>query len=125
MLAEHQGDAINSKAPKIFRIGFININGVTYTARNPKNPYLKQISQLFSFDHLGISETNCNWSSMSEEDRWYEQARKLWKQSKSVLAHNKKDVSTEIKQPGGGVNLTIGNAISSITSVGWDEILGH
>lgn len=124
-LAEQQGDTITQKQPKTFRIGFININRVTYTARNPKNTHIKQIVQTYEFDHIGIAETNCNWYKMTEEDRWHERARKLWKKSKSVLAHNRRDISKEIKQPGGVLNLTVGNAISSTTEVGKDELLGR
>ena len=124
-LAEVQGNNIGIKTKKIFRIGFVNINGVTHTARNPKNSNIKTIINTYNFDHFGLAETNCNWSYVEEENKWHERVRPWWKKSKCVLAHNHKDISKEIKQPGGVLNMTIGEATSSIIASGKDERLGR
>ena len=124
-LAEAQGNIINTKTEKTFRIGFININGLTHTARNPKNAQIKNLLETYEFDHFGMAETNCNWAHMETEDKWYERARKLWKKSKSKVVNNNKDISKEIKQPGGVVHITIGDAISGVIDSGGDTALGR
>ena len=125
VLAEQQGDIINNKLDKVFRIGVININGLTHTARNPKNRHIKNVLDTYQFDHFGMAETNCNWSKMDDEDRWYNRAKSMWKKSKSVVANNTRDISNDTKQPGGVLSITIGNAVSSITASGKDSILGR
>ena len=124
-LAEAQGDRIGIKHKKIFRIGFANINGVTHTARNPKNSNIKTVINSYSFDNFGLAETNCNWTFMDAEDKWLERVRTWWKKSKSVIAHNTQDISREIKQPGGALNMTIGKATSSVVASGKDSRMGR
>ena len=124
-LAEKQGDTIQQKRQKIFRIGFININGLTHTARNPKNNHIKEIINLYNFDHFGLAETNCNWKVMEESEKWHERARGLWKKSKSVVTHNANDISSEIRQPGGVLSVTLGSAIGSAIEQGKDTALGR
>ena len=66
----------------MLRIGFININGVTHKARNPKNVKIKKLIDVYEFDMFGIAESNCNWDHMEEQDRWNERTKKWWKKSK-------------------------------------------
>ena len=62
---------------------------------------------------------------MEENEKWYERARKMWKKSKSTVAHNTKDITKDIKQPGGVVNITIGDVASSILECGGDTVMGR
>ena len=125
LLAEQQGDPITPKSVKTFRIGFININGLTHTARNPKNFHIKQQTDIFEFDHLGMAETNCNWRYMDDHEKWHDRARTMWRKSKSVVHHNTTDITKEIKQPGGVLNITIGDAVASAIEYGGDKGMGR
>ena len=125
LMAEYQGDCIEDKKEKIFRLGLININGVTHTARNPKNHHIKETINKYSFDHMTIPEPNCNWTYMDAEDRWTERTHTWWKKSKSVVAHNIHSITTDIKQPGGVIGVTVGKTTSSVIDSGLDEPLGR
>ena len=61
MLSEYQGDRIEKKSETTIRLCHINIRGVTHTKDNPKNYHIKEVIDLYEFDHIGLIETNCNW----------------------------------------------------------------
>ena len=58
-LSEFQGDQITEKRTDVFRIGFVNINGIPKQAKNPKNKNIERFINKYNFDFLGLEETNC------------------------------------------------------------------
>ena len=50
---DYKGDLIQAKENRIIRICQININGVTHTAKNPKNLQIRDTINTYEFDHTG------------------------------------------------------------------------
>ena len=122
---EHKGNQIKAKAENILRICHININGVTQTTKNPKNQHIREFINTYELDHVGLAETNCNWSNMEEQDQWHNRVQNWWNRSKSVVAHNSADIGAEIKQPGGVINMSMAGTASSAIDSGIDSPLGR
>ena len=99
LLSEYQGNQIEEKRDNHFRIGFININGIPKTAKNPKNTNIQEILNKHNFDFFGFAKTNCYWPLAKDDDRWHERVRE-WNisHSKSVSAYYTKPVIPELNQ---------------------------
>ena len=70
--SEYAGDRIEEKKPGMIRIGLVNIHGIPKTSALPKNINIYENITNYNFDIMGITETNCYWPDVTEEDRWNE-----------------------------------------------------
>ena len=125
MMAEYQGDRIETKNNTSIRICSINIKGVTQKKDNPKNQHIREVIDTYDFDHIGLIETNCNWKFIPQEDHWNERTQSWWKRNKCVVAHNTVDICEEHKQPGGVINMSLEKVTSLAIDSGMDQPLGR
>ena len=123
--SEYEGDRISCKNQNTIRLCFININGVPQDNDDEKHHHILETVNQYSFDHVGIAETNCNWSQINQDHRWYERTKTWWECHKSTIAYNKKDILQEPHQRGGTISISIGKIVHKITDSGVDEDLGR
>ena len=125
-LSEFQGDQITEKRTDVFRIGFVNINGIPKQAKNPKNKNIERFINKYNFDFLGLAETNCFWPLAQDENKWHERVRE-WnlQHSKSVLSYYTKPIIPELNQPGGVISMALNSTTNKVFSSGKDEPLGR
>ena len=68
-MSEYQGNQIEEKRNHIFRLGFVNINRIPKSYKNPKNSNIHDILLKYNFDYFGFAEVNCYWPRADDEDR--------------------------------------------------------
>ena len=125
-LSEYQVDQIEEKQQDTFRIGFININGIPKTTKNPKNQNIVDNLIKYNFDYFGFAETNCYWPLSNEEDQWHDRVRSWkFKHSKSVTAYFTKPVIPELHQQGGVISMALNNTTNRVIKSGRDAVLGR
>ena len=125
-LSEYQGDQIEEKQRNVFRIGFININGIPKTHNHPKNKNIEEALIKYNFDYFGFAETNCYWPLAADENKWHERVC-TWNfsHSKSILSYYIKPLVPELNQPGGVISMALNYATNRVFASGKDEILGR
>ena len=123
--SEPIGDEIIDKPDGLIRIGLINIRGIPETNEDPKNEHTKAMIDACGFDHTGLTEINKQWRAVDQDHRWHERTRKWWRNSKSVVTYNEKDIFNNVFQPGGTINLTKDDLTHRVHKSGADSLLGR
>lgn len=67
--SEYEGNRIEEKQQAHFKIGVININSIPKKSAHPKNINIQETIQNYSFDVMGLTETNCYWPLLEEKDK--------------------------------------------------------
>ena len=115
--SEYEGDQID--------IGVVNIHGIPKTTAHPKNLNIYENITNYNFDIIGLTETNCYWPSMPEENRWNERIRTWWNKSKASFAYLKHPILPDLHQPGGAMCVALNNTTNSVIQSGSDASMGR
>jgi hypothetical protein len=90
---EHFGDQLRKINPiTTLCIGFININGMPFTAENPKNKLIYNSIENKQIGILGLAELNRCWHLLPEKDKWSDRTRGWWESSHSMISYNQRDM---------------------------------
>ena len=95
------GDNINIKHKSHFRILTVNINGLPQNRSHPKYGIIREQTNKYQVDILGLSELNLKWNKFSTYDRFTQRTSKWWENTHCSYSYNYHDPSTAKFQPGG------------------------
>ena len=107
---EYGYDKIKGKRSDTSRFLFININGIPKTSSSVMNRSLLQSINATDADIVGISEHNCNFKLLPQQDQWHERTKEWWESSKSAISTNQHDTSSSAYLPGGTITVAINKA---------------
>lgn len=123
--SEYEGNRIEEKRNEHFRIGVININGIPKNSAHPKNINLQETINNYSFDVIGLTETNCYWPMLEDKHKWSERVKQWWDKSKTITAYHKHPVTPVLHQPGGVMNIALNSTTNTVIKSGSDTIMGR
>eukprot|EP00957_Ditylum_brightwellii_P106161 8098491-Ditylum_brightwellii.AAC.1 len=107
----HFGDVLTPNNHKeSILIGFMNIQSFPQKRTGKKNFNLSHTINDYGFSHLGLAETNVNWSQLNDEDRIPQRFRRHFDSRQAAFsgAHNKHDKTSGRRQARGTISITAG-----------------
>jgi hypothetical protein len=117
---EDFGDSIGIKSPKVFRLGYGNINGFPAVPHNnPKAGQLRHWFRHMDIDFFAGNESKINWAQMPPSGRLPELFRSE-NDLRTVAAFNSNE-SFGLRQFGGTFHLTMGQMASNVSGTGVDD----
>jgi hypothetical protein len=117
------GDPIYKKPNHVLRIGYQNIEGLSFSANSVKDDVIRTGLNTWEFDIFGMSETNIDWRLIPDQHKLYFRTKTWWETSHLSHAFNVTFPPITRKQFGGTALFSIGTVTHRIAGKGVDTSL--
>jgi len=114
------GDVIENKCNNTLRIGFQNVRGFPIHKGKIKEDNIRMGLTKWEFNIFGCVETNLDWRTLPEEEKFPFRTREWWDTQHISWAHNRTGTSGSTHQFGGSAIFSINHTAHRVIDKGAD-----
>jgi hypothetical protein len=119
---EEYGDILKRKADQVLRIMLHNINRLPISSRSSKSRQLVSYIAHTQVEFALLTEIGINWKKIHNNDMWFERVRQSFQSTRSILAHNTRELNmTNTVQFGGVCTMVLDDITHRVVAQGEDK----